>query len=97
MKDGLICLQYWDGDRDKAMRLARFLADLEPSKREDVDFAFFARADSSFDRRPRGTQVQRSHSQAEDSRGWTSVCVLGYIFFGAGVGAGGPAQGTVEI
>lgn len=49
MKQGLICLQYWDGDRDKAMRLARFIADIEPSKREDVDFMFMARADSSFD------------------------------------------------
>lgn len=49
MKNGLICLQYWDGDKDKAMRLAKFIADLEPSKREDVDFMFMARADSSFD------------------------------------------------
>lgn len=49
MKSGLLCLQYWDGDRSKAMRLARFIADLEPAKREDVDFMFMARADSSFD------------------------------------------------
>ncbi len=49
MRKGLICLQYWGGDRDKAMRLAKFIADLEPSKRNDVDFLFMARADSSFD------------------------------------------------
>lgn len=49
MKEGLICLQYWDGDKDKGMRLARFIADLEPTMRTDIDFMFMARADSSFD------------------------------------------------
>ncbi len=50
MKEGLIVLQFWQGDRDKAMRLAKFIADIEPKKRDDIDFMFMARADCSHDR-----------------------------------------------
>lgn len=42
----IICLQYWQGDRDAAMRLARFIADLEPVMRDDVELQFFCRHDA---------------------------------------------------
>lgn len=48
-KKGLVAVQYWKGDRAKAMRLARFIADLEPTRRDDVDFVFIARADCDHD------------------------------------------------
>lgn len=49
MKKGVIAIQYWRGDIDKAMRLARLIADLEPTRRDDVDFVFIARADCDHD------------------------------------------------
>jgi hypothetical protein len=39
-------LQYWRGDYDAAMRLARYLAALEPEYRNDVRFTFVRRWDS---------------------------------------------------
>lgn len=45
----ILCLQFWHGDRDRAMRLARFIADLEPSERKDVEFLFVARFDCDHD------------------------------------------------
>lgn len=40
-----IALQFWDGDKAQALRLARFLADLEPGRREDVCLVFARRFD----------------------------------------------------
>jgi len=45
----LIALQYWDGDRDRALELARYLADLEPKHSDLADFMLMARFDSSLD------------------------------------------------
>lgn len=45
MKKGLIAIQYWAGDIKKAMGVARLIADMEPTRRDDIDFAFIARAD----------------------------------------------------
>jgi hypothetical protein len=42
----ILCLQYWEGDRPQAMRLARFIADLEPVFRDDVEFCFVRRHDA---------------------------------------------------
>jgi len=44
-----LCLQFYDADRDKAMRLARLIADLEDIPRDDVALIFAARFDSSHD------------------------------------------------
>jgi hypothetical protein len=41
----LIALQFWEGDKARAMELARFLADLEPVKQQQADFLFAARFD----------------------------------------------------
>jgi len=45
----LLNLQYWGGDRDAAMRVARFIADLEPSHSEAADILFSARFDCTHD------------------------------------------------
>jgi hypothetical protein len=45
----LIALQYWEGDRERALALARFLADLEVGKSQLADFLFVCRFDSAID------------------------------------------------
>ncbi len=60
-KKGIIAVQYWSGDRTKAMRLAKLIADIEPARREDVDFVFIARADCEHDR-PSVDYVSRKFS-----------------------------------
>lgn len=42
----ILALQYWSGDYDHAMRLARFIAGLEEEKRKDVEFLFVPRFDA---------------------------------------------------
>jgi len=41
----LLALQFWKGDKDQAMRLARFIADLQPGHCEIADFLFISRFD----------------------------------------------------
>lgn len=41
----VIALQYWAGDEEQAMRLARLLADIEPSRRKNVTLALCRRFD----------------------------------------------------
>lgn len=41
----VIALQFWAGDRDQAMRLARFMADIEPRFRHDVQLMLVNRYD----------------------------------------------------
>jgi hypothetical protein len=45
----VLALQYWDGDKDMAMRNARRIADNEPKFRDDVEMCFVHRFDSSPD------------------------------------------------
>ena len=45
----ILNLQYWHGDLDKAMRLARLIADIEQNPRTDVIFQFACRFDSHHD------------------------------------------------
>jgi hypothetical protein len=42
-----IVLQYWECDRERAMELARFIAELERHRRDDVAFIFFCRWDAA--------------------------------------------------
>ncbi|NBW10613.1 MAG: hypothetical protein EBR82_21570 [Caulobacteraceae bacterium] len=42
----LFALQYWNGDRKNAMRLARRIAALEKTPRKDVEFLFVVRFDA---------------------------------------------------
>jgi len=41
----IVAIQYWEGDEEPAMRLARCLADIEPARREDVTLALCRRFD----------------------------------------------------
>lgn len=45
----VVALQFWEGDKARAMRLARFIADLEPGMSDKVEFAFVARFDATHD------------------------------------------------
>jgi len=45
----LLALQYWEGDREQAMKVARLIADLEPRFCEKADFLFVARFDCTHD------------------------------------------------
>ncbi len=45
----VLALQFWQGDRDAAMRNARRIADNEPTYREDIEFCFVARFDCPHD------------------------------------------------
>jgi len=44
-----IAIQFWKGDKRAALRLARFLADVEPSRREDVMLILASRYDLKMD------------------------------------------------
>jgi len=46
VKKLLLVMQFWDGDKESAMRVARFIADLEPKHSEMADFLFVARFDA---------------------------------------------------
>lgn len=46
----VLALQFYIGDRDRAMRLARLIADIELAPRTDVEFLFVARYDCDHDR-----------------------------------------------
>jgi hypothetical protein len=45
----LLALQFWKGDRDQAMRMARYVADLAPEFSDQADFLFSARFDCPHD------------------------------------------------
>jgi hypothetical protein len=45
----LLILQFWNGDKEQAMQLARLLADIEPAHNGIADFLFVSRFDTSHD------------------------------------------------
>jgi hypothetical protein len=45
----MLNFQFWEGDKDQAMELARLIADIEPSFRGDVEVMFTARFDCRHD------------------------------------------------
>jgi hypothetical protein len=45
----LLALQFWAGDKDKAMQTARLIADLQPKRDERFEFLFSARFDCGQD------------------------------------------------
>ena len=47
----LINLQYYEGDKLQACKLARLIADIEPARRTDVSFLFSCRHDCDHDQR----------------------------------------------
>lgn len=46
----VVCLQFYEADKPQAMRLARLIADIEPTRRDDVEIIFVARFDCDHDR-----------------------------------------------
>lgn len=51
----IIVLQYWEGDEEKTLRLARILADIEPKKRTDALLVLSRRKDCKFSEEARKT------------------------------------------
>lgn len=49
MQKLLLALQFWERDRDQAMKVARLVADLQPGMCEIADFLFVARHDCAQD------------------------------------------------
>jgi hypothetical protein len=49
MKKLLLALQYWEGDRAQAMKLARLITDLQPGFCQQADFLFMSRFDCAHD------------------------------------------------
>lgn len=45
----LLVLEFWQGDKDQAMQLAKFIADLQPGHSDDADFLFVSRFDCTQD------------------------------------------------
>lgn len=45
----VLCMQYWEGDREQALRTSRFIADLQDGHSDRFDFMFCPRFDSSLD------------------------------------------------
>ena len=74
----LIALQYWNGDRDRALELARFLADLEPERSKLADFLFVPRFDSSLDETTVHKVARKFNVYTAKSRrqgvGWPDGC-----------------------
>ncbi len=69
----LIALQYYNADRDAAMRLSRLIADIEPSPRADVELLIVRRHDAEpFDVDALAHVAGKFKVSVFDSRtGWT--------------------------
>ena len=74
----LLALQFWNGDKEMAMRLARMIARNERRHSNEADFLFVARHDSSHDRRAIADVSQRFNTHVYTSRrcgtGWPHGC-----------------------
>lgn len=47
----LLALQFWEGDKEKAMKVARLIADLEVRHSDQADFLFVSRFDCGHDKK----------------------------------------------
>lgn len=88
----LIALQFWDGDKVAAMKLARLMADLEPQFCDKADFLFSARYDCGHDQDTVAYTAKKfntytyvnSHRRAS---GWPHGCnelwfgTMGHVFW----------------
>lgn len=82
----LLALQFWNGDRDMAMKVARLIADLEPRHSEFADFLFVSRFDTEQDIRTVEYVSQKfnTHTFVNRNRrgvGWPHGC--NDLWFGA--------------
>lgn len=74
----LIALQFWNGDREPALALARYLADLEPEHSNLADFLFAARFDTPHDQTVVHYVARKFNVRTLTSRrrgvGWPNGC-----------------------
>lgn len=81
----LICLPFWEGDRQQAMKLARLLTDLESQHSDLADFLFVARFDCAHDDETVRYVTRRfntfTYTSKKRGTGWPNGC--NSIFFGA--------------
>lgn len=92
----LLALQFWNGDRDAALRLAAFLADLEPKHSDLADFLFVARFDTPQDDNTVAKVARKFNVHTYTSKGrgtgWPAGCndlffgTLGWFYFKAAAG-----------
>lgn len=54
----MVAIQFWDGDKGEALRLARFLAQLEPAFRDDTMIALAGRFDVPMDGEIAATMIE---------------------------------------
>jgi len=80
----LITFQFWDGDKAQMMKVARFLANVEPAMSDLADIAFVCRNDSSQCRDTVEYVSKKFHVHTVKSRrtevGWPAGCAG--LFFG---------------
>lgn len=80
----LLALQYWNGDKAQACKLAEFLADLEPKHSDLADFLFVARFDTKHDDAT-VAKVSRKfniHTYISRGKGTGWPCGCNDLFFG---------------
>lgn len=80
----LLALAFWEGDKERATKVARLIADLEPRHSEIADFLFVSRFDCSHDK-PTLDHVSRkfntySYVNRRRGREWPHAC--NDLFFG---------------
>lgn len=77
----ILALGYWQGDQPQAMRLARFMADLEPKRRTDCALVFSRRQDCELTAEARATMLYCAKkfsihmlTNQSGSDGWPAGC-----------------------
>lgn len=74
----LICLQFWEGDKAQALKLARLLADIEPKMSEYADFLFVSRFDCQHDTDTVNYVARKfktfTHTSKRRGTGWPLGC-----------------------
>lgn len=70
----LLALQFWEGDKEQAMKVAKLIADLEPRMSERADFLFVSRFDCPHDMESIGYVARkfkvRHHVSRRRATGW---------------------------
>jgi len=74
----LLALQFWEGDKDGAYRLAKLLADIEPGHNSQAEFLFVHRFDCKFDQNIRHYVSRKFNTHVHHCKrrgvGWPQGC-----------------------
>lgn len=80
----LLAIQYWNGDKEQACKLARLIADIEPELSKQADFLFVARFDCEHDQATVKYVARKfktfTHKSQRRGTGWPAGC--NGLFFG---------------